>query len=319
MTRIQQRPTEDRTYYTGPSAAGLAWLAAALIALLFALAPLSARGQNLVRFLGTPGETDVCIVFTDGAATAVDFAAEAQPGLYTFPDSAIQAAGLAAATDLAVRVYVGVDAASVDPATDDNLWAATIGPIHWSGTATYTEATRAANVLLASSTTGSPGANTVHQALQWLRAAFVSSGKFSVPALENGPAGEGGGVIIPVNQVPVPASRTFVLKSTTSGLVGESRRNLSEGDEQIFAWDFANDLPTNGRLASVEAITIIAGTPGGVTFAATATDPGVDRTQGKVTITAVTAGTYTVRMTVTYQSAQGGGTKSGDGILIVTD
>lgn len=128
-----------------------------------------------------------------------------------------------------------------------------------------------------------------------------------------------GGTVIPVNQVVVPASRTWLLKATDDGLLDEESRTMKVGESKAFAIDFREDLPTNGRLDGVDAIAIETGTSGGVTFAATANDPGVDKTQARVTITAVTAGSYEIACDVSYSSGDGGGTATGVVTLIVTD
>ena len=161
------------------------------------------------------------------------------------------------------------------------------------------------------------GATTVGRALHYLRGAFSSASVFSANALDNAPSG--GGFTIPVNQVVVPASRTWLLVETDEGLRGEESLSMKVGESKVFAFDFRKDLPTNGRLSDVDAIAIETGTSGGVTFANTATDPGVDKTQAKSTITAVTAGTYEIGCDVNYQSGDGGGVSKGVVTLIVTD
>jgi hypothetical protein len=128
-----------------------------------------------------------------------------------------------------------------------------------------------------------------------------------------------GATTIPVNQVPVAASRTWTLTETDDGLKDETERTLRDGDTRVFAIDFKNALPTNGRLEDVTAVSIASGAGGGVTFANTDTDPGVDKTQAKVSITGVTAGTYEILVTVSIPAQFGGGSESGTVTLIVTE
>lgn len=132
-------------------------------------------------------------------------------------------------------------------------------------------------------------------------------------------AGGGGGLTIPVNQVVVPNSRTWLLKATDDGLKDEEPKTMRVGESKVFAIDFREDLPTNGRLSGVDTIAIESGTSGGVTFADSESDPGVDKTQAKVTITGVTAGTYEIECEVEYQAGAGGGTARGVVTLVVTE
>ena len=113
--------------------------------------------------------------------------------------------------------------------------------------------------------------------------------------------------------MPVPSYRTWVLVDTDDGLTGPSI-SMRVGESKVFALDFRNDLATNGRLTDFTSIAIDTGTAGGVTFDA---DLGVDRTQAKVEITAVTAGTYVLEGSATYMDADGGGTSIGSVTLVV--
>lgn len=175
-----------------------------------------------------------------------------------------------------------------------------------------------ATQLLASSTTGSPSNNTVHQVLQWMKATMSASGVFTDAALEEAPSG--GSASIPVNQVAVPAARTWKLQETSSGLVGESSRRMIVGETKVFSIDFAADLPTNGRLTDFDTITIESGTSGGVTFDTGGADTfGVDKNLAKLEITAVTAGTYVLEATVSYDSSDGGGTAKARVTLVVAE
>lgn len=113
-----------------------------------------------------------------------------------------------------------------------------------------------------------------------------------------------GSITIPVSQVPVDKERTWKVIRGQDGPAGDKSIGAIVGESPVYAIDFANDLPTNGRLESFDAIAISTGTSGGVTFGTL----GVDKTQAKVAITAVTAGTYVLKATCTYQSAFGSGT-----------
>ena len=121
---------------------------------------------------------------------------------------------------------------------------------------------------------------------------------------------------IAVSQVPVPRSRTFEIVRTSNGVVGDRNQGMLIGESKTFAFDFARDLPTNGRLTSFDSIVIKTGSAGGVTF--DTTNKAVDKTQSKIKITGVTAGTYVLNVDVTYSDAFGGGTTSADCTLIVT-
>jgi hypothetical protein len=125
----------------------------------------------------------------------------------------------------------------------------------------------------------------------------------------------GGGITIPVNQVPVPIDRTWILKATANGLFGELPLIRVVGEEQLFAIDFRHDLPNNGRLISLDAISVVSGTEGGVLI--DEEDQGVDRSQAKLKLSLVTAGTYIITAQVTYDDSDGGGTSEGSVTLIV--
>lgn len=107
----------------------------------------------------------------------------------------------------------------------------------------------------------------------------------------------GGGTLTDVDQEPVPSQRTFILKQTSSGLVGESSKTIYKTTTPYtYAVSFANDMATNQRINTVDAVAIQSGTGGGVTFA----NYGRDRGLAKFRVTPVTAGTYVVRVAVTY-------------------
>jgi hypothetical protein len=142
-------------------------------------------------------------------------------------------------------------------------------------------------------------ADTFGQTMNWLKAAFESSGVYSEAALANAPEG-GGTILTDVDQEPVPASRVFDLIPTEDqGLIAEKPKSIVIGaDPNTYAVDFKVDMPTNGRIATVSAPTIASGTSGGITFA----NLGRDKSQAKFRPTAVTAGEYEVRIEVEYTS-----------------
>ena len=130
-----------------------------------------------------------------------------------------------------------------------------------------------------------------------------------------------GGATLPVNQVPVPPSRTWKVKPTDDGLVDEVTITTKlGGGAKLYAIDFAADLATNGRITDINSVTIIEGTANGVTFGADLEDVddyGVDRTTAKLKITAATADDYTLRVSVDRDDSDGGGTAEADVRLTV--
>jgi hypothetical protein len=128
--------------------------------------------------------------------------------------------------------------------------------------------------------------------------------------------GGGGGTVIPVNQVPVPLSRTWILKQTNDGLAGELPLIRHVGEQQVFAIDFRNDLPTNGRVTQINQYQILSGAEGGIVISEDEEDLGVDRSQAKLTIELVTAGTYEIEVDVDYDASDGGGNSIATVILV---
>jgi hypothetical protein len=124
---------------------------------------------------------------------------------------------------------------------------------------------------------------------------------------------QAGGVTIPVIQVPVPASRTWILKPG-DGLRGELPIVREVGESQPYAVDFRNDLPNNGRLISLDSI-VVEGTENGIVI--DPSDQGVDRSQAKFNIEALLVGTYVITVTASYDDSDGGGTSIGEVTLIV--
>lgn len=146
------------------------------------------------------------------------------------------------------------------------------------------------------------------------------SGATLAKMIEDVEAGSGG-VTIPVNQVVVPAEQTWVLTSRGTALVGELPIHAYVGDEKLFAVDFRRDLPTNGTLVDLLSVDLVEGEEDGLLFDDDQdTDKwGVDGTQAKLEIEAVTAGTYVVEVRVRYSAAAGGGTAKARVRLLVKD
>lgn len=141
----------------------------------------------------------------------------------------------------------------------------------------------------------------------------------SVDELAEDVEGIEGGTTIPVSQTPVIDSRLWKLERKAGGLIGESSKYMQVGEAELFALDFYRDLPTNGRIDSIDAVSIKSGTGGGVTFSlATEDKAGVDKSQAKLKITAVTAGTYVLNVSVTKNASSGGGTTEADVTLVVS-
>jgi hypothetical protein len=126
-----------------------------------------------------------------------------------------------------------------------------------------------------------------------------------------------GGLVIPVNQVPVPLVRTWILKPSDEGLEGELPLVRTVGENQTFAVDFRNDLPNNGRLVSLDTATVVSGPENGIEISAVEEDRGVDRSQAKFKINLIAVGTYVIAVQVTYEASDGGGTSEGSVTLIV--
>lgn len=162
-------------------------------------------------------------------------------------------------------------------------------------------ATEVVTQLFATNTADS-GSGKVGRAFHYLVNSYASLGKFSENALENAPAGEGGGggVLTDVDQEPVPTSRTFtLLPDEDDGLSAEKPKTIRiSADPNTYAVDFINDLPVNGRIITVSEPTIVDGDESGLTFGAV----GRDKSLAKFRVEGNTAGTYTVRVDVVYDS-----------------
>lgn len=105
-----------------------------------------------------------------------------------------------------------------------------------------------------------------------------------------------------VDQTPVPKGRTATLvRKVDQGLVSEYPLELSEGETQLIAVDFAEDMSTNGLVVSATATETSAPDGGEVTLGT----PGVDKSLVKFTANPDTAGTYTVEVIATYSGSSG--------------
>jgi hypothetical protein len=110
----------------------------------------------------------------------------------------------------------------------------------------------------------------------------------------------GGGVVpTDLDDEAVPKQRTWTLADDGGGgLRDRVAKSLKIGPSPTFGVDFAADLPPGGRIHTVDLVEIASGTPGGVTFGTAGKEDGV----AKFRITGVTAGTYSLRVRVTYDS-----------------
>lgn len=168
------------------------------------------------------------------------------------------------------------------------------------------------NSLLASSYSAPPTAQQIRDAMKLAPsggAAATNSIDDKIDEIESG-----SGVAIPVIQVPVPSSRTWILKPTSDGLRGELPLVRSIGEHQPFAVDFRHDLSNNGRLISLESISFVGPDDG---IAIDVEDRGVDRSEAKFVIELLEAGTYVITLSVEYDDSDGGGTATGEVTLIV--
>jgi hypothetical protein len=135
--------------------------------------------------------------------------------------------------------------------------------------------------------------------------------------------GSGGGASTrPVNQVPVPMSRTWILKPVEGeGLVGEVPLTITTSDTgKLYAVEYRNDVVNNGRLLRIISVELISGSEDGIALGDDIEDVdfyGVDRSQAKFKITPITAGKYVFGVTAEYDGAEGGGESYGEVTLIV--
>jgi hypothetical protein len=138
-------------------------------------------------------------------------------------------------------------------------------------------------------------AGSVEESLAWLKATMSASGVFTEPALAEAPTGGGGGVTAVAADV-VDDSRTWFAD-------GRRARNIVEVEDTPDTITFAlkPDLNPNTTITTVDAVAITgAGTPTALTLT-------VDRSRTRAHFslaTLSTAGTYTVRWTVSTSDSQ---------------
>lgn len=240
---------------------------------------LASHAQAGITFFSSTGHS-LYVRFDDADNTAVDLTegTSLKLGRYAVADAAIQTAGLDAGT-YSGGVYLGTAAGQAS----GDIRVGAFGGFRWSGTAELQPAT-----------------------------------SVDVAAIEVPPS-------VPVNQVPCGASRTWKLVAKGAALVGELPLFCTVDDDPVYAIDFSADLPTNGRLTDFVSIEILSAVDAngdaiedGLEFDTDGADTfGVDKSQAKLKITAVTAGTYTLKATVEYRDADGGGTRRGKIVLKV--
>lgn len=276
-----------------------------LAALLLALMPSLVMAQTAIVFEYDPASTLYARLYTStSAAVAVAFT----PGsggnarYYSISQSDLTNAGLSPTTTAyAFTVFTGSPSTSAsDPPVGAGVTAVPVANQVWSASlAGYTAS-----------------GGTMGQALDWLKETFQSRGVFDPPALANAPAGEGGGgIVIPVNQVPVPESRTFRLAATSDGLVGDFPKGLDLNEPEVFALNFAADLATNGRIVGIDSVRIVSvdGVAAGEDEAGLTwnlddvDDAGVDKMLAKLRLTAVEAGLYELEVKANRSPQDGGG------------
>lgn len=102
------------------------------------------------------------------------------------------------------------------------------------------------------------------------------------------------GIFVDVEQEPVPDDRTFrIIRRREEGLVGDVQKVIRVGvPASLWQVNLSGVAAANGRIATVENWEIVTGTAGGLTFGT----PKRDKANAKSLVTAVTAGTYTVRV-----------------------
>lgn len=274
---------------------------------LFALLPSLATAEVWVGFGYEPEEalyarfypesgTPVAIAFTPGGAGATRS--------YTISKATFTAAGLSDATAYPFSVFKGSPSIS---ASDEEVGFGVTGV--------------AANVDLSIVTNLLNPMKTVTDKLgTMLTPAGGGNSKFTPIALVEAPAGEGGsGAVVPVNQIAVPISRTWVLTTTVKGLVNYSTLTTRVSTTpQLYAIDFREDLPTNGRVESIESVEVLKGDPDGLSFELSDPDKaGVDKSVAKLKIAALAPGNYELDVEVKYAAASGGGEPKGKVRLIV--
>jgi hypothetical protein len=263
----------------------------AITAAKIAASALNSKGDWLLSSGYQPPDNDGIAAAAASAATAATAATNAL-------GQATSAATSAASADTqATAIKAKTDNLPTDPASN----------------------TQVNTRLAASSYTAPPSASTVANAVaaQTSVAAGLSTIGTNLDAKVSDIVAGSGGTVIPVNQVPVSENRTIRLVVTSNGLAGEVPLFCTIGDNQTYAFDFGVSLAANGRLVSLDSITVTSGPTNGLTISDADEDQGVDRGQAKFKAHAVTAGTYTIHCGVTYSDHDGSGTAQGTGVLRV--
>lgn len=250
-----------------------------ILTLLAALLPSLAMAQTAIVFDYDPSATLYARLYTSSsAAAAVAFTpgTSGNTRLYTISDSALTGAGLTpASVAYPFTVFVGTPSTS---ASDTPVGAGVTVVSPWS------------QPLASYNVSGTMG-----QAVNWLKAAFASSGVFSEPALAEAPTGGGGGGGDPVAADVVDDSRTWFATDY------RARNIITVGDNFEGTFALQPDLNPGTTILTVDSVSIT----GAATV--TATDLSVNRakTRAHFTVPALTTtGTYTVVVTVTTVDGQ---------------
>tara|TARA_Y100001934_G_scaffold127452_1_gene154803 strand:- start:494 stop:1567 length:1074 start_codon:yes stop_codon:yes gene_type:complete len=106
-----------------------------------------------------------------------------------------------------------------------------------------------------------------------------------------------------ISQVQIPQSRTWQLsRDAAGGLSSEGPAfGMQVGEKLFFQVSYAGELGKGDWISSIDAIAIQTGTAGGVTF--TSGDQGTNGALCKFSVTAVTAGSYTLRCKITSNNS----------------
>lgn len=236
-----------------------------LITLTLWLAAASSFAADAIRFGYDPAATLYVRVWSSSSASIAAALTEGTSGAvgrYIVADSTLVSGGLSSAGVYSYKVFVG------SPSTTANDVCVGVGTLYWTGSAAITEA----NYLLYG-TTSDTGASTWGRALHYLRTAWVSAGVYSEAALENGPAGAGGGIDVDDadliaarivaargNYYP-PRALVWQLERTAAGVEVKNDFEISKGeDETIKVWiDFAGLLGRNEAVQAINSLTVSGG------------------------------------------------------------
>ncbi len=296
-----------------------------LLAAALSLAPFTAQAADAIVHLDTPGQTLLYVRVRTAATTSVAAALTEGTGngvgYYVVTDATLVTAGLSGTAVYPYKIFSGT------PSTSANDPLLGVGSLRWVSTAVVdplpftvipnfptnfaalgiNASGHVSRVTLAETITTYTG-NTVQTGDSFARIGVNGAGLTEV---------SGGSTTIPVNQVPVPEGRTWIVTRGPSGLIATVPIGMKVGEIDVpFAIDFRNELATNGRLSDFNSVAIQSGAVGGVTFHA---DLDVDKVQAKGKITPITAGTYYLKATATKSAHDGGGEAIAIVRLIVTD